>query len=92
MALELLVAAMSAGWPRSRSLTLAWIVGAVATLTAVEGSAVRTAPDSSTVHTDPSAWASYASRINIAAGVGVLIAAICGWRPRPRPGNPAPRS
>ena len=53
---------------------------------------MRIAAGSSAVHTDPSAWASYASRINIAAVVGVLIAAICVWRPRPRTGNPAPLS
>jgi hypothetical protein len=92
MALELFVAVLLAGWPRSRSLTLAWIVGVIAMLTAVEGTAVRIAAGSGTAHTDPADLASYDGRINLAAGVGVLIAAICGWRPRPRTGKPAPRS
>ncbi|MEJ3741822.1 hypothetical protein WEI85_00770 [Actinomycetes bacterium KLBMP 9797] len=91
MAVEVLVAALLAGWPKLRNVAVAWIVAVFATLTAVVGTVVWAVLGPSTAHADPSAWASQVGRIIIAAGIGLLIAAICGWRPQRRAGAAAPR-
>lgn len=88
MALELLVTAWSAGLPPAVAVTGLDRRRGRHTHRH-RGHAARIAAGRSTAHTDPAAWA---SRINLAAVVGVLIKAICGRRPRPRAGNPAPRS